>query len=129
MPELKKRIVVIEDEVDILELLNLILSRNGYEVYLCDNGRNALDLIRKVRPHLVLLDVMLPGYDGKYIADAMARDEEMQGSSIMIVSALEASEKMFIGNAQVKDFCLKPFRTSTLLEKVKHIMGDDEENQ
>lgn len=124
MTALKKRIVVIEDERDILELLNLILSRSGYEVYLCDNGRNALDLIRKTRPHLVLLDVMLPGYDGKAIASAMNNDEDLQGAAIMIVSALEESSKMFTGNPQVKDFCLKPFRTATLLEKVKRIMGD-----
>lgn len=124
MAQLKKRIVVIEDERDILELLNMILNRSGYEVYLCDNGRNALDLIRKVRPHLVLLDVMLPGYDGKAIAAEMAKDEDLQGTSIMIVSALEASEKMFTGSPQVKDFCLKPFRTSVLVEKVKRIMGD-----
>ncbi len=124
MAQLKKRIVIIEDERDILELLNMILSRSGYEVYLCDNGRNALDLIRKVRPHLVLLDVMLPGYDGKAIAAEMAKDEDLQGTSIMIVSALEASEKMFTGSPQVKDFCLKPFRTSVLVEKVKRIMGD-----
>ncbi|WP_428065804.1 response regulator [Candidatus Proelusimicrobium volucris] len=124
MTQLKKRIVIIEDERDILELLNMILSRSGYEVYLCDNGRNALDLIRKVRPHLVLLDVMLPGYDGKAIASAMSKDEDLQGASIMIVSALEESEKMFTGNPQVKDFCLKPFRTSVLVEKVKRIMGD-----
>ncbi len=124
MAQLKKRIVIIEDERDILELLNMILSRSGYEVYLCDNGRNAIDLIRKVRPHLVLLDVMLPGYDGKAIASAMAKDEDLQGASIMIVSALEESEKMFTGNPQVKDFCLKPFRTSVLVEKVKRIMGD-----
>lgn len=124
MAELKKRIVIVEDEGDILELLNMILSRSGYEVYLCDNGRNALDLIRKTHPHLVLLDVMLPGKDGKAIASAMATDEELQGASIMIVSALEESAKMFTGNPQVKDFCLKPFRTAVLLEKVKKIMGD-----
>ena len=54
----------------------------------------------------------------------MAKDEDLQGTSIMIVSALEASEKMFTGSPQVKDFCLKPFRTSVLVEKVKRIMGD-----
>ena len=125
MTELKKRIVVVEDENDILELLNLILSRAGYEVYLCDNGRNALDLIRTVRPHLVLLDIMLPGYDGKHIANTIAKDEELMSTSIIIVSALESAEKMFAGNIQIKDYCLKPFRTATLLEKVKAVMGDE----
>lgn len=121
---LKKRIVIVEDERDILELLNMILTRAGYDVYLCDNGRNALPLIKSTRPHLVLLDVMLPGFDGKAIAEEMAKDEDLLGTSIIVVSALEESEKMFVGHPQVKDFCFKPFRSSVLLEKVKKVMGD-----
>ena len=91
---LKKRIVIVEDERDILELLNMILTRAGYEVYLCDNGRNALDLIKTTRPHLVLLDVMLPGFDGKAIAASMAENEDLSSTSIIIVSALEEAEKI-----------------------------------
>lgn len=124
MDAMKKRIVVIEDERDILELLNLILTRAGYEVYLCDNGRNAIDLLKSIRPHLVILDVMLPGFDGKAIANAMTVNEDLSGTPILVTSALEESEKMFSGNPQVKDFCFKPFRSSILLEKVKTIMGD-----
>ncbi len=121
---LKKRIVVVEDERDILELLNMILTRAGYEVYLCDNGRNAMPLIKSTRPHLVMLDVMLPGFDGKAIAASMAEDEDLAATSIIVVSALEESEKMFQGHPQIKDFCFKPFRSSVLLEKVKKVMGD-----
>ena len=121
---LKKRIVIIEDERDILELLNMILTRAGYEVYLCDNGRNAMSLIKSVRPHLVLLDIMLPGVDGKAIADSMAKDEDLSATGIIVVSALEEAEKMFMGHPKIKDFCFKPFRTSVLLEKVKKAMGD-----
>ena len=124
MAQLKKRILVVEDEHDILELLNIILQRAGYEVHLCDNGRNAIAKLKEVHPHLMILDVMLPGLDGKAIAEAVSRDGELSGTSIIIASALEASEKMFAGNPLVKDFCFKPFRTSTLLEKVKRVMGD-----
>jgi two-component system alkaline phosphatase synthesis response regulator PhoP len=124
MTELKKKIVVVEDEVDILELINMILTGAGYEVYLCDNGRNALELIKKVKPHLVILDLMLPGFDGKYIVKQMSEDEELLDTAVMIISALEESEKMFQGYSQVRDFCIKPFRTSVLLQKVKTLMGD-----
>ena len=125
MAELKKKIVVVEDEVDILELINMILSNAGYEVFLCDNGRNALELIKKVKPHLVILDLMLPGFDGKYIVKKMSEDDDFANTSVMIMSALEESEKMFQGFGQVRDFCIKPFRTSVLLQKVKDLMGDD----
>ncbi|MDR1123120.1 MAG: response regulator [Elusimicrobiota bacterium] len=124
MAELKKKIVVVEDEVDILELVNMILSNAGYEVYLCDNGRGALDLIKQVKPHLVILDMMLPGFDGKYIVKQMSEDEELVDTAVMIMSALEESEKMFQGYSQVRDFCIKPFRTSVMLQKVKTLMGD-----
>jgi two-component system alkaline phosphatase synthesis response regulator PhoP len=116
--------VVVEDEADILELINMVLTNAGYEVHLCDNGRDALDLIKKVRPHLVILDLMLPGFDGQYIVKTMSEIEELLDTSVMIVSALEEAEKVLQGFAQVRDFCIKPFRTSVLLSKVKAIMGD-----
>jgi len=125
MSDLKKKIVVVEDEVDILELENMILTNAGYEVFLCENGRDALELIKEVRPHLVILDIMLPGMDGKAIVSAIAEDEDINNTSILIVSALEESQRMFLGVPQVKDFCLKPFRSTTLLQKVKAIMGDE----
>ena len=125
MEEMKKKIVIVEDERDILQLLNLILVRAGYEVHACDNGRNAIPLIKKVRPHLVILDLMLPGLDGRAIVEEMAKDEELFGTSVMITSALEEASHMFSGNPIVKDYCYKPFRTSVLLQKVKKIMGDE----
>ncbi len=125
MDEMKKKIVIVEDERDILQLLNLILVRAGYEVHACDNGRNAIPLIKKVRPHLVILDLMLPGLDGRAIVEEMGKDEDLFGTSVMITSALEEAGHMFTGNPIVKDYCYKPFRTSILLQKVKKIMGDE----
>ena len=125
MEEIKKKIVIVEDERDILQLLNLILVRAGYEVHACDNGRNAIPLIKKIRPHLVILDLMLPGLDGRAIVEEMAKDEELFGTSVMITSALEEAGKIFNGNPIVKDYCYKPFRNSILLQKVKKIMGDN----
>ena len=124
MEEIKKKIVIVEDERDILQLLNLILVRAGYEVHACDNGRNAIPLIKKVRPHLVILDLMLPGLDGRAIVEEMTKDEELLGISVMITSALEEAGNMFTGNPIVKDYFYKPFRNTFLLQKVKKIMGD-----
>lgn len=124
MAELKKKIVVVEDEVDILELINMVLTNAGYEVYLCDNGRNALELIKQVKPHLIILDLMLPGFDGKYIVKQLSEDDELRDTTVMIISALEEAQNMFQHFGQVRDFCVKPFRTSVLLQKVKVLMGD-----
>ena len=65
---MKKRILIIEDESTIIQLLTLVFTKEGYEVHSCQNGRDAIATIKKIRPHLVLLDVMLPGMDGRAIA-------------------------------------------------------------
>lgn len=121
---MKKRILVIEDDMDIIELVNMILTRAGYEVTACNNGRDAIAAIKKIRPHLILLDLMLPGMDGKTIVKEMANDEDIATTSILILSALESAEQMFIGQPQIKGFCFKPFSPKNLLDKVKQIMGD-----
>lgn len=121
---MKKRILLIEDDVDIIELVKMLLTRAGYEVHTCENGREAIETIKNVRPHLVLLDLMLPGMDGKTIVAEMEKDEDINTISVMILSALEAAEHMFIGRPMVKAVCFKPFSPIALLEKVKAIMGD-----
>ena len=61
---MKKRILIVEDEASIIDLLKLILTREGYEVASCQSGRDAIAAIKAYHPHLVILDVMLPGLDG-----------------------------------------------------------------
>lgn len=121
---MKKRILVVEDDRDIMELVNMILTKAGYEVTICDNGRDAIPAIKEIRPHLVLLDLMLPGMDGKTIVAEMEKDEDINTTSILILSALETAGHMFMGKPMIKGICFKPFSPKVLLEKVKQIMGD-----
>lgn len=121
---MKKRILVVEDDRDIMELVNMILTRAGYEVTICDNGRDAIPAIKEIRPHLVLLDLMLPGMDGKTIVAEMEKDEDINSTSILILSALETAGHMFMGKPMIKGICFKPFSPKVLLDKVKQIMGD-----
>ena len=60
----KKQIIVVEDEPDILDVLNYNLQREGFEVRTCENGADSLELIFRVMPDLILLDLMLPGMEG-----------------------------------------------------------------
>lgn len=68
---MKKRILIVEDEASIIDLLTLILAREGYEIHSCQTGRDAIATMKKVHPHLVILDVMLPGLDGASIVKIM----------------------------------------------------------
>lgn len=121
---MNKRILIIEDEISIQQLLQLVLSKEGYEVHSCQSGREAIGAIKQVHPHLVLLDVMLPGMDGRSVLSIMAQDQELNSIPVLITSALVESEMMFQPFAQVKGFCAKPFVLKDLVQKVKRCLGD-----
>lgn len=121
---MKKRILIVEDEVSIIELLTLVLAREGYEVHVCQSGRDAISKIKEVHPHLVILDVMLPGLDGSAIVKIMEQDEELSSIPVLVTSALLESEKLFQPYPQVKGFCSKPFVLKDLVVKVKQFIGD-----
>lgn len=121
---MKKRILIVEDEVSIIELLTLVLVREGYEVHVCQSGRDAISKIKEVHPHLIILDVMLPGLDGSAIIKIMEQDEEISSIPVLVTSALLESEKLFQPYPQVKGFCSKPFVLKDLVIKVKQFIGD-----
>lgn len=122
---MKKRILVIEDEMPILQLLVMILAKEGYEVHTCQSGREAIAKMKQIRPHLILLDVMLPGMDGRSVVSVMAEDDELNSIPVLVTSALVESEKMFRPFPQVKGFCTKPFALKDLIIKVKQCLGDE----
>ncbi len=121
---MKKRILIVEDELPILQLLTMVLAKEGYEVHACQTGRDAITRMKELRPHLVILDVMLPGIDGRTVASIMEQDDELSGIPIIVTSALVESEHMFQPFPQVKAFCAKPFVLKDLVVKVKQCLGD-----
>ena len=122
---MKKKILIIEDEPAIVELLQMVLLREGYEIHACQSGRDAIAAIKQVGPHLIILDVMLPGLDGASIVRIMHEDEFLCSIPVIITSALLESEKMFTPYPQVKGFCAKPFVLKDFVIKVKQAIGDD----
>nr|QGT50897.1 response regulator [uncultured Elusimicrobia bacterium] len=121
---MKKRILIVEDEASIVDLLQLVLTREGYEVHSCQTGRDAIAAMKTVHPHLVILDVMLPGLDGASIVRIMGEDDTLSSTPVIITSALVESEKMFMPYPQVKGFCSKPFVLTDFVAKVKQSLGD-----
>ena len=121
---MKKRILIIEDETAIVELLRMVLTRENYEVHSCQSGRDAIAMMKKVVPHLIILDVMLPGLDGASIMRIINEDEQLSSTPVIVSSALLESESMFKPYPQVKGFCSKPFVLKDFVEKVKKAIGD-----
>ena len=121
---MKKRILIVEDEMSIVQLLVMVLAKEGYEIHTCQSGRDAIAKMKQIRPHLVLLDVMLPGMDGRAVVSVMGEDDELNSIPVLIISALVESETMFRPYPQVKGFCSKPFELKDLVIKVKQCLGD-----
>ena len=123
---MQKRILIVEDEISIVELLMLVLAREGYEVATCQTGRDAIAKMKEFHPHLVILDVMLPGLDGASIVKIMSQDENLINIPVLVTSALVESQRLFQMYPQVKGFCSKPFVLTDLVAQVKKHIGDDE---
>jgi DNA-binding response OmpR family regulator len=113
------RILIIDDEPEILTLFQLLLEDAGYEVHTCQSGRLAWDAIVKSRPDMVILDVMLPGVDGHSIQMRMAQESETKAIPVLIMTALGPTQTLFAGAPNVVGFLLKPFRAEDILSIVK----------
>lgn len=111
------RILVVEDEEDIATLIRHNLEIEGYKVEVCPDGISAVKSVRSDPPDLVLLDIMLPGMDGKEVCRAIRRDYEMP---IIIVSAKGTEVDKVIGlEVGADDYISKPFGVLELIARVR----------
>jgi len=120
---MSKKILAIDDEPEMLNLIKLALARGGYEVVTCDSGGKAWDAILEHKPALILLDVMLPGIDGYSLAVKISQDEAMKAIPVIVMTALEPSRALFKKFAQVVGFMTKPFKPDELLNQVQAAIG------
>ena len=119
----KKKIVVVEDEPDILEVLSYNLKREGYEVHSAQNGTIALSLIKRENPDLVLLDLMLPGLDGLEICKIIKQDAETCEVLVIIVTAKGEESDIVLGlGTGADDYISKPFSPKELVARVKAVL-------
>jgi DNA-binding response OmpR family regulator len=118
-----KRVLVIDDEPEMLDLVKYTLEKAGFQVDTCDNGRHAWDEIIRVKPDLLVLDVMLPGIDGYSLQLKIAADSSTKDLPIIVLTALEPSKTLFQKFPQVVGFMTKPFKTEELLEAAQKAVG------
>ncbi len=124
MVEVKKKLVYIEDEQEMIDLVRLILSRKGYEVVGANGGREGLDLVREALPDLVLLDLMMPDMDGWDVYQQMKADEATRNIPVIVVTAKAQSIDKVLGLhiAKVDDYISKPFSPQDLVDSVEKIL-------
>ena len=119
----RKKIVVVEDEPDLVDVVTYNLQREGYSVLTAQRGDEGLNLIRSERPDLVLLDLMLPGMDGLSICRQMKSDSSLSEIPIIIASAKGEESDVVIGlEMGADDYLAKPFSPRELLARIKAVL-------
>ncbi|MGQ0604232.1 MAG: response regulator transcription factor [Anaerolineales bacterium] len=123
--ENQKRVVCVEDEPAMIDLIRLILSRKGYHVVGAMGGREGLEAIQREKPDVVLLDLMMPDMDGWEVYQKMKANDTTKNIPVIVVTAKAQSIDKVLGLhiAKVDDYITKPFGPQDLIESVEKVLA------
>lgn len=116
-----KTIMVVDDEADIRETVKVILEAKGYKVVIAENGDDCLEQLKKVKPDLILMDIMMPGTP---VRDIIPKIMDSKVAYLSVVRVGEAEKEELMNSKNVVDFIQKPFDIADLVERVKKIVGE-----
>jgi two-component system, OmpR family, alkaline phosphatase synthesis response regulator PhoP len=120
-----KKILIADDEQNIVISLEFLMKREGYEVLIANDGEEAVQRIRAEVPDLVLLDVMMPKKSGFEVCQEIKSDPDLQGIRILMLTAKGRDTEMAKGLALGADaYMTKPFSTKELVERVRGLLAD-----
>ena len=123
-----KKIVLAEDEPQIARLVEFKLKKEGYEVTWKTNGEEALEAIRKEKPDLILLDIMMPVMDGYEVLRRIREDENLKSIPVVMLTARAQERDVVKGiDMGADDYIAKPFHPAELLARVKRILSKEKE--
>jgi DNA-binding response OmpR family regulator len=120
---MSKRILIVDDEPNIVISLEFLMMREGHEVRVARDGEAGLAAVRTHRPDLVVLDVMMPKLDGFAVLEAVRADPKLAATRILMLTAKGREAEMAKGLALGADaYMSKPFSTRDLVDKVKELL-------
>lgn len=120
----QKRILIVDDEEDILNVLKFRLEANNYEVLTASDGQEGLNKARTERPDLLILDLMLPKLDGYKVCRMLKFDESYKAIPIIMFTAKAQQKDEELGKEMGADaYIAKPFEPEILLEKMKELLN------
>jgi len=119
------RVVCVEDEPEMIDLIRLILGRKGYEVIGAHGGMAAMQIIQEQMPDVILLDLMMPDMDGWEVYQKLKADEDVKNIPVIVVTAKAQSIDKVLGLhiAKVDDYISKPFSPQELLDSIDQILN------
>jgi len=123
MDKLKYKILIVDDEKDVREILEYNISKAGYEVYTAKNGKEALELIESKKPHLAILDVMMPIMDGYETCSKIREMPDNKQTIIVFLSARNEDYSQIAGfEVGGDDYVTKPVNPKVLLSRIKALL-------
>lgn len=116
-------ILIVEDEVDIAELVQLYLSKEGFRCHVCRDGNTALDRFKVIQPDLIILDLMIPGLDGLEVCARIRQQQAIKDPYIMMLTAKGEEMDRIIGlSTGADDYMVKPFSPRELVARVRAVL-------
>lgn len=122
----EKKILVIDDDPNICELLRVNLTAEGYGVSIACNGEEALNMIEGIRPRIVILDIMMPEIDGWEVCKAIRDDPDLEDIKILMLTAKDTDKDKMIGKHifNADEYMTKPFGIEELLKTVGGLLDE-----
>jgi two-component system, OmpR family, alkaline phosphatase synthesis response regulator PhoP len=119
----KQKVLLVDDEQDILDLIGFNLEKEGYEVFTANNGKSGLEIARKELPELILLDVMMPGMDGMETCREIRDDQRLKNVIVAFLTARNEDYSQIAGfDAGADDYIAKPIKPRVLVSRVKALL-------
>ena len=120
---MSQKILIVDDEPNILVSLEYLMKREGFEVLVARDGQEALDVLRREHPRLVLLDVMMPRKSGFEVCQELRADEAIRDTLVLMLTAKGRDTDVAKGLGVGADaYMTKPFSTRELVEKVRELL-------
>jgi DNA-binding response OmpR family regulator len=120
-----KKILLVDDEQALLEMVKMRLETNGYDVITAGDGQEALDTARQEKPDLIILDLMLPKMDGYKVCALLKKDSRYASIPILMFTAKAQQDDVKIGEeVGANGYITKPFEPQALLAKIKEVLKD-----
>ena len=117
------KVLLVDDEIDILEIIGYNLSQEGYQVFTAMNGKEAVQKAKKHIPHLIIMDVMMPEMDGMEACEIIRRTPELSQVIITFLTARSEDYSLVAGfDAGADDYITKPIKPKVLVSKVKALL-------
>lgn len=124
---MQKKILIVDDEPNIVIPLEFLMEQNGYDVKVAVNGEEAIEAVESFKPDLILLDIMLPGIDGYEVCQKVRQNPKLPDTKIIFLSALARDIDIAKGmGLSANGFITKPFSISDVVDTVKKFMESDD---